>query len=85
MNAVRGAVGVGIIALAFWLGPADRDPIMMSLPWKFQLLIILALTAMMLAGTIVFFWGVVADEPWKNMKADDASAQPPAHRGDAAL
>jgi len=59
MSAIKGAVGMLLIVLMFWMTPPDRDPTFMNLPWKLQALAILGALLLMVGGALLILWGAL--------------------------
>lgn len=80
LNTLKGAIAVIIIEVAFYLVPPDHDPAFSALRPSLQLFTIIALSAAMLGGIILFMAGIFIelDQKFrKDSQAGDANNEGP--------
>lgn len=58
MNAVKGALGLVIVEIMYWLIPPDHDPVFTALPVQMKMFCLLALVSLFFGGVVMFAWGV---------------------------
>ncbi len=81
MNAFRGAIGVLLVELWWWITPPDQDPRVLALPVSVRLALGLGLTLILFAGVAMFAWGVIAEESWKSKTTNASLPDMPTNTG----